>query len=118
MATTVVVATQCLGLLIRKVTFTVPVKVTVKVQHFNIALIVMGRMGLELITARKRSLGQFDVFTHVCHSVHGGGFSVRGEGLCPGGLCPRGSLCQEHPHDKERARGTHATGMNAFLFSF
>ena len=26
-----------------------------------------------IFTARKRSLGQGNVFTHVCHSVHGGG---------------------------------------------
>ena len=44
-------------------------------------------MGLELITARKRSLGQFNVFTHVCHSVHGGGCLCSG-----GGSLSRGSL--------------------------
>ena len=34
-----------------------------------------------LITALKRSLGQGNIFTPVCHSVHGGG--VRGsEGVC------------------------------------
>ena len=30
----------------------------------------------KVITARKRSLGQGNVYTHVCHSVHGGGVSV------------------------------------------
>ena len=25
-----------------------------------------------IITARKRNLGQGNVFTHLCHSVHGG----------------------------------------------
>ena len=70
-------------------------------------------------TARKRSLGQGNVFTPVCHSVHSGGNLVwcqflsgwRGvsvhkgvspgglysggslsAGLCPGGLCLGGSL--------------------------
>ena len=36
----------------------------------------------KLITARKRSLGQGNIFTPVCHSVHRGG--VRG---CSGGVC-------------------------------
>ena len=27
-----------------------------------------------IITARKRSLGQGNIFTPVCHSVHGGGY--------------------------------------------
>ena len=66
-----------------------------------------------IITARKRSLGQGNVFTPVCHSVHGGwggGVSVPGRitgrmiggGLCPrgtmsggrGDLCPRGSVAR------------------------
>ena len=34
------------------------------------------------ITARKRSLGQGNIFTPVCHSVHRGGSGVRG---CSGG---------------------------------
>ena len=34
-----------------------------------------------LITARKRSLGQGNIFTPVCHSVHGGGACV----VAPGG---------------------------------
>ena len=38
--------------------------------------------GETFITARKRSLGQGNIFTPVCHSVHGGG--VRG---CSGGAC-------------------------------
>ena len=52
-----------------------------------------------LITARKRSLGQGNVFTPACHSVqgkvcirrvlHAGGSTFRG-GLHPGGLHPEG----------------------------
>ena len=30
-------------------------------------------------TARKRSLGQGNIFAPVCHSVHGGGVSARGD---------------------------------------
>ena len=55
-----------------------------------------------VITARKRSLGQGNVFTPVCHSVHREervsapacttGHMTGGVGLCPGGLCPGGSL--------------------------
>ena len=33
---------------------------------------------IAIFTARKRSLGQSNVFTPVCHSAHGG----RGGGLC------------------------------------
>ena len=36
-----------------------------------------------LVTARKRSLGQGNIFTPVCHSVHGGGVCV----VAPGGAC-------------------------------
>ena len=51
------------------------------------------------ITARKRSLGQGNVFTPLCHSVHRGDLcpsihhrSHDQGGLCPGGSLPRGSL--------------------------
>ena len=47
-----------------------------------------------LVTARKRSLGQGNVLTPVCHSVHKGGFASGGiciqGGLHPGDLYPRG----------------------------
>ena len=65
---------------------------------------------LFLFTAHKRSLGQGNVFTRVCHSVHRESQSLsrvlRPEGgLCPGGLCPGGpggvsvcgGPCQETP---------------------
>ena len=41
-----------------------------------------------IFTARKRSLGQGNIFTPVCHSVHGGGACV----VAPGGMhgCSRG----------------------------
>ena len=46
-----------------------------------------------VITARKRSLGQGNIFTPVCHSVHGGGGGgVRGWKACVagGGMCGQG----------------------------
>ena len=46
---------------------------------------------LHFITARKRSLGQGNVFTPVCHSVHRGRVSVWVISV-QGGLCPGGSL--------------------------
>ena len=49
-----------------------------------------------IITARKRSLGQGNIFTPVCHSVHGGG----GIPACIAG-------------------GTHPTGMHScFVLNF
>ena len=43
-----------------------------------------------VITARKRSLGQGNIFTPVCHSVHGGG----GRGACvAGGRVWLGGAC-------------------------
>ena len=46
------------------------------------------RGNLIVITARKRSLGQGNVFTSVCHSVHncGGGFPPCITGHMTGGL--------------------------------
>ena len=48
----------------------------------------------EHFTARKRSLGQGNVFKPLCHSVHGGGVSVpaRITGHMTGGSLSRGSL--------------------------
>ena len=66
-------------------------------------------MHICIFTARKRSLGQGNIFTPVCHSVHGGGvcswrgacsWGVPAPGGClvwgclllvGGGACPRGS---------------------------
>ena len=64
---------------------------------------------VENFTARKRSLGQSNVFTRVCHSVQRRVSVQRGRGSCPGGLC-RGGLCrgdpprrETHPYGKELA---------------
>ena len=56
-----------------------------------------------IITARKRSLGQGNIFTPVCHSVHGGGGGVAcsqgvcsgggGAGACSGGVPTPGGVC-------------------------
>ena len=67
----------------------------------------------QVITTRKRSLGQGNVFTHVCYSVHRGrgslydvtsclvawshvpsGVSVSGPMFLPGDLCPEGTLSE------------------------
>ena len=40
-----------------------------------------------VITARKRSLGQGNIFTPVCHSVHRGACIVGGAWLPGGGAC-------------------------------
>ena len=52
-----------------------------------------------IFTARKRSLGQGNMFIPVCHSV-------RREGLVPGGGGPRTATA---------VGGTHATGMHSYF---
>ena len=42
---------------------------------------------------RKRSLGQGNVFTPICHSVHGGEGGLHPGGVCLGGSVFRGSAC-------------------------
>ena len=81
--------------------------------------------GVTLITARKRSLGQGNIFTPVCHSVHRGG-GVCG---CSGGGCVRGCLGGVHGcsggggvrgirrHTEIRSMsGRYASYWNAFLW--
>ena len=91
-----------------------------------------------IITARKRSLGQGNIFTPVCHSVHGGGGTIpaciaggissclaggyaipacMGDawswGFCSlGVLLPVGCLV-ETPPTATAAGGTHPTGMHS-----
>ena len=88
------------------------------------------------ITAGKQSLGQGNVFTSVCHSVHTGGESVSRRGLHPGGSAsgdlhpggsaPRGQVCIRRgvgqtpsPSDtteySQRAGGSDLTGMHSCL---
>ena len=79
-----------------------------------------------LITARKRSLGQGNIFALVCHSVHGGGAWSRGSApvgcLVPRGVCSGGVvLGPEGVPDGETPRegyccGRYASYWNAFLF--
>ena len=71
------------------------------------------------ITARKRSLGQGNVFTPVCRSVHGEG-SAFGGSLHPGGLHPGGGVCMggaDPPSDTtgygKRVGGRHPTGIHS-----
>ena len=55
----------------------------------------------DIFTARKRSLGQGNVFTRMCHSVHRGkGVSVAGEGSILGRPPPQTEITQ---YSKERA---------------
>ena len=89
-----------------------------------------------MFTARKRSLGQGNIFTPVCHSVHGrgvvsqhalqvvsqhalqwGGAWSRG-GAWSGGSAPRGMSAPggclvETPRTASAAGGTHPTGMHS-----
>ena len=61
-----------------------------------------------LITARKRSLGQDNVFTPVCHSVHGGDVSQHATGKTPPGQTP--PYPGTHPHGYQ-VGSTHPTVM-------
>ena len=70
-------------------------------------------LGHPLVTAHKRSLGQGNVFTPVCHSVYRGGGSAKphcrqtvGVGV---GRTPQGRL---PPGIRQQAGGTHPTGMH------
>ena len=49
----------------------------------NLNLVLKLQQILTIFTARKGSLGQGNIFTPVCHSVHGGGHAW----LLPGGAC-------------------------------
>ena len=85
---------------------------------------------ISFITARKRSLGQSNIFTPVCHSVHRwGGVWSGGEGACSGGwgggwclvlgggACSRGVWSREclveTPRTATAAGGTHPTAMHS-----
>ena len=83
-----------------------------------------------IFTSCKRSLGQGNVFTPVCHSVHresslSRGVSVRG--ICLGGLCPRGvsvwgvsdlgDTPWQRPPPCTVTSGRYASYWNTFLFS-
>ena len=72
----------------------------------------------QFFTARKRSLGQGNVFTAVSHSVHGGR-----AGLYPGGGGSMHSGGWAYPQLDatvygQRAGGTHPTVMHSFCFEF
>ena len=67
-----------------------------------------------IFTARKRSLGQGNIFTPVCHSVQGGGGC-----LVPGGVpAPGGGGAWWRPIPEATAPGgTHPTGMHSCRIS-
>ena len=52
-----------------------------------------------IVIARKRSLRQGNVFTHVCDSVHKEGVSVQGVSVQGGSLC-KGGLCHETAEER------------------
>ena len=72
-----------------------------------------------IFTARKRSLGQGNNFTSVCHSVHRGcvpapvGCLVPGECLVPGGGLLPWRVPGGDPPTATAAGGTHPTGMHS-----
>ena len=79
-------------------------------QYLNIALPFGSHTNAIIFTARKRSLGQGNIFTPVCHSVHRGICLGPGGWGCllpgvPGGDPPDGYCC-----------GRYASYWNAFLF--
>ena len=71
------------------------------------------------ITARKQSLGQGNVFTPVCHSVHMGVHSRGGvsasRGVCMGGCLNPGRVGQTLP-PSTAISGQYASYWNASLF--
>ena len=79
-----------------------------------------------IVTTRKRSLGQGNVFTGICHSfcpqggLHpGGGLHLRGcasGGLHPEGVCLQWGLgrpCPSTTGYNQQAGGTHPTGIHS-----
>ena len=103
--------------------------------HFSVKkrlpLISMGSKANFIITARKRSFGQGNIFTPLCHSVHGGGGRVPGPGGClvrggclvqggawsGGCLVPWGGCLDGDPPDSYWC-GWCASYWNAFLFKY
>ena len=63
---------------------------------------------LQIITARKGSLGQGNIFTGMCLSTRGGACS-------DGGACSRGCLV-ETPRTATAVGSTHPTGMHSCYF--
>ena len=63
------------------------------------------------VTARKRSLGQGNIFTPICHSVHRG-VPARG------GACSRGVPGRDPPRTVTAAGGTHPTGMHSCFWIY
>ena len=70
-----------------------------------------GRSNTLVITARKRSLGQGNIFAPACHSVHGGGgtWSRWGVPASEGGAW----WIPPPPRMATAADGTHPTGMHS-----
>ena len=69
-----------------------------------------------MITACKRNLGQSNVFTHVCHSVHRGKVSASGgRDLHPGGVCLQGGSASRGSDSRGSASRGSASGGRLHL---
>ena len=77
-----------------------------------------------IFTSRKRSLGQGNVFTSMCHSVHRGGGRPGGLGRLPRSRSPRSRPPRQTlpgcrpPGIHQQAGGTHPTGMHSCCTQF
>ena len=75
----------------------------------------------DIVTARKRSLGQGNVFRSICLSTGGGGVSVQGvsvRGVSVRRVSVQGHLCPGRPHPPPSMvkSGRYASYWNAFMF--
>ena len=74
------------------------------------------------VTARKRSLGQGNMFTPVCHSVHGRGVPGPVGCLVPGGCLVWGGAWSggvpggDLPRTATAVGGTHPNGMHSCFY--
>ena len=51
-----------------------------------------------IFTARKQSLGQDNIFTSVCHSVHRGACMAKGTCMTKGACMVKGGMCGKGGH--------------------
>ena len=78
------------------------------------SLIVLLMSSINVITARKRSLGQGNIFTPVCHSVQRGSCVVAGgDAWLQGGVRGCGGMCGGGVHGH---RGCMVAGGHAWLW--
>ena len=80
------------------------------VKNFQASVKLVPRV--HIITARKRSSGQGNIFAPVCHSVHRGEYLGR---YPPGQVQPPSRYTPAPPADGQCEGGTHPTGMHSCL---